>query len=119
MEPTKEQEREFWQRCGFRFKLSASESPHYWISSNGHPMKRLPTLNLDSLYKYAVPVLTGKGYIIETLTYSGESRGIQGKSSWAIIKKGGLEVSSYSLLILKYALFWAIWDILKEEAGKF
>ncbi len=50
---------ERWQKllekCGFRFKLSSSENPHYWLSPNGQPIRRLPPPTLDNLFKWVVP----------------------------------------------------------------
>jgi len=45
----------FWVWCGFRFRLSGSENPHYWQQPNGDSTPRLPKLTLGNIFKWGIP----------------------------------------------------------------
>ena len=101
--------KEFWERCGFRFKLSASENPHYWIDPNGHAVSELPEPTLENLFKYAVPIATEElGYHIETHTYARKVGDTMGKCSWVKITKDGDLIACYALEHLKDSLYKAL-----------
>jgi len=65
-EPTEAQIKEFWERCGFKEVLSRTEewrfaefktTNHWWEAPNGGRFKEVPPINLNNLFKYAVPKL--------------------------------------------------------------
>jgi len=62
MKPTGDQIRKFWEWCGFRRKLSASENPHYWLAPNAKMPygNKLPRIDLNNLFIWAVPKLIVK-----------------------------------------------------------
>ena len=51
-EPTKAQVKEFWEGCGFKVALGRM----YWYPDGGSA-KVLPPIDLNNLFKYAVPKL--------------------------------------------------------------
>ena len=61
-EPTQEEIREVWQRCGFRDVYSKDiwrdryiETNHWWESPKGKRYLELPIIDLNNLFKYALP----------------------------------------------------------------
>ena len=54
---TDKDKKSIYEFCGFRFKLSASENPHYWIDPDGLAINALPSLNMENLFQYAMPKL--------------------------------------------------------------
>jgi len=110
-EPNKEQIREFWEWCEFKLQpnvisLGTIDWPDYvWHDSEGNPRpdEGLPPIDLNNLFKYAVPKL--KHY--ELNNYWGEGK----HTGWA-----GIEGGSYHFgrdETPKLALFWAIWKVIK------
>jgi len=69
----------FWEWCGFRYRLSASENPHYWQQPNGDSCSRLPKLTLDNIFAWAVPKLLAEFPNIHGL----EVWYVHGKWNWA------------------------------------
>ncbi len=62
-QPTQEQIKEFWEECGFHFQDLSELKPQYrhegnrrWVSPLGE-IGGLPDLDLNNLFKYAVPKL--------------------------------------------------------------
>jgi len=118
MKPTEEQIRELWEWCGLRY-----EQP-YWLNDDcpegtcafygEYYRELLGTITLNNLFKWAVPKLTKKGFHIETRTYSGEVKGIQGKCSWVAIQKELEEPIWFTSAELEDALFWAIYRIMEK-----
>ena len=53
-QPTQEQIKEFWERCGFEDVFESETGSCYWKAPNGDAGVDLPPLNLDNLFKYAV-----------------------------------------------------------------
>jgi len=68
-QPTKEQVRRFWEQCGFKFSHLASvhnfflgdtgEKVKFWLYPDGN-CDILPPIDLNNLFKYAVPKLLEK-----------------------------------------------------------
>jgi len=60
MEPTKEQIQWFWEQCGFYYEtgnpsVSIPATNPYWIYRGGSIHSTLPPIDLNNLFKYAVP----------------------------------------------------------------
>ena len=126
-EPTKEQVKWLLERCGFRY-IKQEEivknviMPYgHWIDPEGNPIPdgiMLLPIDLNNLFKYAVPKLTqgtGHPYSITLVAQWGECS-----------DDYGVEIKNPTLygrkrLALKFdrnpalALFWAIWEVIKNE----
>lgn len=112
--PTDEQIREFWELCGFeRRELGRVEYGHRtaWEWNKGElTAEELPPIELTPLFLYAEPVLEKAGYKYELCKTTSSTqhrvairdRGftLQGKLWWDED--------------LALALFWAIYEVLKE-----
>lgn len=121
MEPTKEQIQWFWEQCGFRYGEGIVEFPdsgiseringwHYsdksfvpvWATLNGG----LPPIDLNNLFKYAVPKLGGLQ--LENVTDYGFT---------VRVNTQPMVISIYNDKDPALALFWAIYKALggKDE----
>ena len=103
-EPTQEQIKELWGWCEFKFKLSASENPHYWIDPFGRAMAKLPPIDLNNLFKYAVPKR------IRQYEDKGEHTASVWNKLFITWVHSMVEGNSDPAL----ALFWAIWEVIKK-----
>jgi len=104
MEPTQEQIKEFWEWCGFQKKKGAG----YWQPSTYLTLTLdLPPIDLNNLFKYAVPKL---GSPVMLSTYLDETEAILP----ALFVD---EEDIFSLPISvkdkdpALALFWALWEV--------
>jgi hypothetical protein len=113
--PTEEQLKEFWERCGLKFESVLVESDiDYHVSMwtlNGKEISKYLALDLNNLFKYAVPKLMANDYSLR-LT-----------ASKLVVDHS----DSYNARITKFlnwekdiiiqgtdpalALFWAIWEV--------
>ena len=109
MNPTQEQAEKFWMWCGWRFRLSGSESGHYWQDPKGTARADLPALSLNSLFKWAVPkVRTNYDVVLETADHP--------KFLATVWEIGEPNLSSE--IVDKdpaLALFWAIYKVMEEK----
>jgi len=85
MKPTKEQEQKFWQGYGFEKQILPSVSynrpdGYYWLYPNKSFSNVLPKIDLNNLFKYAVPKLAKLGYDDIGLIYSGYDQQYYAKS---------------------------------------
>jgi hypothetical protein len=62
MNPTKEQEKRFWEWCGFTENLGGvwryaefKTTNYWWVAPTGRKYLELPQPDLNNLFKYAVP----------------------------------------------------------------
>ena len=131
-EPTQEQIKRLWEWCGlvkidnpippeavnsceamtFDRPVNGWYKPDYQNgTSELISLKDTPSIDLNNLFEYAVPVLIAKGYHIETRTYAREIGGILGRCSWVNITKYGELVACYHSPNLKDALLWAIYKV--------
>ena len=57
-EPTKEQQQWLWEKCGFKHTNSPNEfiRRNWWTNPEHHCESHLPDLDLNNLFKYAVPI---------------------------------------------------------------
>lgn len=103
--PTKGEVREFWEWCGLKFVQCDCVNPglynHSHVEdSNGYIIGKLPPIDLNSLFKYAIPKMA-KGHEIRLIippntidrfiAYIGHNNGIENKDP-------------------ALALFWAIYN---------
>jgi len=103
-EPTREQLREFWEWCGF--ELVAGVAVPYWLYPDGRPITRsddVPRLDLNNLFKWAVPKLTG------CHLYAHREKGIRMWTSY--VNGETIEATDDDPAL---ALFWAIWEVIKS-----
>lgn len=112
--PTKEQIQQFWEKCGFRFCLSASENPHYWLDPQGRAVNSPPPPDLNNLFKWAVPKLDEGEFDISLYRLLGEHKEDYTEGWTASVGNDGLNIAVYkSDNNPAIALFWAIWEVLK------
>jgi len=109
--PTKKQKIRFWKWCGFRLQ-GREDSVHYWLSptvdGEEYPLPELPPIDLNNLWYYAVPEA------ISVLIGKGEAYGLNWRHAysrlfliWQKYFEEGVDVVD--------TLFWALWEVLKEE----
>lgn len=90
--PTEKQWQKLWERCGFKeykyrttgFIMDVTE----WDYPNGKRYKNLPDLDLNSLSRYAVPVLQSKGFQIDIVCL--EEKGFN-VCAWDVLHDDGKE----------------------------
>ena len=110
--PSEIEIREFWERCGFikkrgRWQYDAcKETNYYWEAPDGRRYKEFPALDLNNLFKYAVPKVPALDFV----ELKSRERG------WICKIRGfGLqEIASY-YVDPALALFWVLWQVMKEE----
>ena len=121
-EPTEAQIREFWEWCGFIFhdyivyeyehRDTRVEDP-YWENPQGHEVLALPKLDINNLFKYAIPKLYQNGYYYEILQWNeGQHKAIINRrtAEWAET------YSSFVNIDPTLALFWAIYSLIDKPA---
>jgi len=124
MKPSDEQIKEFWEYFGFQYRLATEQrlvthklgrtqehtTKQYkdvvkWLFPDGMELSSLPPIDLDNLWKYAVPKLVESGY---TCGVGSDSNG-SSAFCWAMLDRVVQTSPNY-----KYhkdpalALFWAI-----------
>lgn len=73
--PTQKELKEFWEWCGFRQDVDGLyilPDCKRWTDRSGasiNVIQFLPKLDLNNLFKYAVPKLQDKGYMVELYSY--------------------------------------------------
>lgn len=111
-EPTKEQIQKFWQWCGFidlRGKTVAGDSWQYPNGGKGN----LPKLDLNNLFKYAVPkIFVDSQGGIEFQYYPGILRCILTTECEAGFDETPTENERFDPAL---ALFWAIWSVIDGQ----
>jgi hypothetical protein len=108
-EPTQEQIKEFWEKCGAKPLYDKYSNGDFtcWQFSNGEcEAKEIIPTNLNNLFKYAIPKILGQGYYIEILVTEEDS-------SVTIKKEGNPDIFNCKHH-LELALFWAIWEVIKD-----
>jgi len=104
MKSTDEQIKELWEWCGFRYRESEDSLACYWEANDGRTWGYdLPLINLNNLFKYAVP----KAYSVKIIIdYTKELVECKIKCFQRYYTgKGETE---------ELALFWAIYKVMKE-----
>ena len=121
-EPTQEQIKEFWEWCGLRYECY--DTPAFpnmggaWIDTddkltNTEDPCEPPPIDLNSLFKYAVPFVQDKGYMIELYSY--EHKGYKVKV-YNIIGQVDIPIVITKDDDPALALFWALYKVM--EASK-
>jgi hypothetical protein len=106
MKPTQEQIKEFWEWCGFKFYQPIENGAIDVVYPDDtvclSPVKlAFPLLDLNNLFKYAVPKLTRyEMFIITGICHVHVNIG-------STYEKGDNELP-------ELALFWAIWKLIKR-----
>ena len=115
MKPTKEQEQKFWEHFGF-WEMSWPSHPRptgAWFSPDNIQLDTLPDIDLNNLFKYAVPKLDindrveiswspvkgYRDYKADVVTWKPDT--IARHHRWTAHEDPAL------------ALFWAIWGVIK------
>ena len=109
-QPSDSEKREFWEWCEFKFiKDGYGWGQDSWLSPLGDTLLKLPNLDLNNLFKYAVPKLKDN-YQYELIGWNeGQHRAVINK-----FQKGWAE--TYTIAMDKdpaLALFWAIWEVIQ------
>ena len=128
MKPTEEQGFKLWRWCGFRevdglwrtpvIDFAPSDSRYSFTCPTG-----LPPIDLNSLFKWAVPKLQDRGHCVTIQSY--EQSGYLAFVSETVFSQRGSDgydpyfkrVSEHEDEAPTLALFWAIWGVIKEEHG--
>ena len=112
-EPTQEQIKEFWEWCEWKQLPPQSKSFHYewgkkvmdWSSpipdENWKTYSSLPNINLNNLFKYAVPKL------IEKLAWG----------RYVDLMKKWLDDILFESKDPALTLFWTIWEVIKKDGS--
>jgi len=119
--PTEEQVKQFWEWCGFQYNqpihLDVDEDHGLLVWGNKSPDGLLSEhslpIDLNNLFKYAVPFLISSGYDIDLFTEDGYYFGRVRRTSalkWHISTVGYLDPTS--------ALFWALWQVKEVNKNK-
>lgn len=115
-EPTKEQLQKFWEWCGFKYVFGEmvrtgefTEQNYYWESPTGKKYFELPQLDLNHLFKYAVPKVQDVGGCWIQTEYDKNTQEFQYRACiYMVGGYFGVGISKDPAL----ALFWAIWKVI-------
>ena len=121
-EPTEEQSVKLWKWCGCTVR--PSEDYQYYHSlynpDGDHIMSAIkiqpchyPTIDLNNLFKWAVPKLQNKGEVISLIAY--ECSGFACRIARVFTTTGAHTISENKDPAL--ALFWAIWKVIEEACN--
>jgi hypothetical protein len=116
-QPTKEQIKKFWEWCGFKPITTAEKYPEIstnrpddivaWNYPDGNGDYHLPEIDLNNIFRYAVPkLLNGQ---CELYTSIGDKRG----SCLARVWFGFYEHKEAYNNDPALALFWVIWQVIE------
>ena len=108
MKPTDEQVKEFWEWCGFKYDTMLPTRAFFWKDPAGLCAISLPPIDLNNLFKHAVPICINKASMVELSYSAGGYRG--GVECIAKIGKGRIKVAYNDPAL---ALFWAIYEVIK------
>ena len=107
MKPTEAQIKEFWEWCGFMLEGIPNDVGICWAyPPDGKCRKNLPPIDLNRLFKYAVPNIS----FGEMKVYLRED------NSWVVLLNYvGKNDNDYSGQgeTFALALFWAIYEVMK------
>ncbi len=126
-QPTQGQIKEFWEWCGVKYKpdhdvfrVTLPDGESYNFGHNWVMDEIEPPIDLNNLFKYAVPFLLEKHTIVETYSFKqenglyysetevwdGDERQLKGK----LVSKAFAQDFSLEK-VNALALFWALWQI--------
>ncbi len=95
MKPTEAQEKEFWERYGFK---ESKTKGIWWFPTGGASRDGLPPIDPNNLFKYAVQKLLDDGY-----------EGLQE------LLEDWISELSFKYEENALALFWALWQVKESE----
>lgn len=105
----KEMEREFWELCGFKYIYKATNGGYYYYEYQGGSNKPLPPIDLNNLWKFAVPkaleILARLGFVPPIMKL------FQLWYDQLVSISGDSNNTQYSAL----ALFQVLYSVLKEK----
>ena len=111
MKPTQEQTEEFWEWCGL-YKVLASDGKYHWFKGeeivSPTDSNHIPIVNLDNLFKWAVPKLLAMGFQMAQPNIDYHVFIIVRKNDRIITVD---ETDKDPAL----AIFWAIWRAIKTQ----
>lgn len=125
-EPTEAQVKEFWEWCGFSYTGNYSR---YWESPDTPPISfvNLPHIDLNNLFKFAVPKVLEWHTIIETYSFKQNSKlyysetGIWDRNE-SVLKGNRVGFAFAQSIELeeaeKLSRFWAIWEVIDERTAE-
>ena len=126
-QPTQEQIKEFWEWCGFRWEGEDEVGKGFWLSPDGYAYcypnnhltstELLPFIDLNNLFKYAVPRLQDRGHQVELLAF--EHKGFRATVYKECFSRRGSDgydpclepITQQDSEDPALALFWAIWEV--------
>ena len=100
-EPTDKQVKEFWEWCGWKEWETGS-----WWYLGENASDGLPPIDLNNLFKYAVPTLQRNGYLFTLCPTR-----FTGKFEVDIWRSGDIGITSSVDKDPAMALFWALWEV--------
>ena len=116
-EPTQEQIKKFWVWCGFRvvksgtgkslgyiYDIPVIDQRETWVYSNADEQEDPPEIDLNNLFKYAVPKI--KQYNLTVFP--------DDVWAWHIVSEYGNVIFESLHTDPALALFWAIWEVMDE-----
>lgn len=119
MKPTEEQIKEFWEKIADKIEaFNAGRHYHFLFGDSWYRGEQtsfasgIPVIDLNNLFKYAVPKLQDKGYMIELYSY--ECKGYK-VSVYNITGQVDIPVAITTDENPDIALFWASWEVIKHE----
>ena len=118
--PTKEQIRELWEWCGLKYNATKLGYLSYWADASGEQIEEELILDLNNLFKYAVPKLQDKGCCVTIQSY--ECSGYLAFISESVFSQRGSDgynpfykrISECENESPVLALFWAIYEVIKD-----
>ena len=123
MTPTKEQRVEFWEWCGLEITKEyslASKMPVYLTKDSNGFVISLPRIDLNNLFKYAVPRLDEDGYVFTLYRFYTIKYDFKTPDEYGFgvkVFKYGVDERNHAGKPHKnpaLALFWAIYEVVKS-----
>ncbi len=114
-EPTKEQIKKFWERCGFKYQDQYPDGPQKSLLK--FDIKSHPNIDLNNLFQWAVPKIARH----ELFNRIGINICYQEDTGWWVkldlhpFVGGNYIEGKTHCSELALALFWATWEILEEQ----
>jgi len=121
-EPTKEQIKAFWEWCGIKERFESDTGTWYYHYPNRVNDIELPPVDLNNLFKYAVPKFQDMGNPVTLEAY--EHKGYLArvyKDCFTQRPDGSYEPFLEPIGECKdddpaLALFWAIWEVIHDKS---
>jgi hypothetical protein len=101
LQPSEQELCEFWGWCGFRHQCED------WYEEPNGEISQLPPIDLNNLFKYAVPKLHDCIVSFDTTD--------EYNCNLYTVHKGYTDNQRVRNIDPAVALFWAIWEIIKNE----